>query len=219
MFKLTTKDKIINVAVSLFAKHGYRQTSMKMIAKEVGIKSSSIYNHFESKECILDEILNLYKIQTYRNILSRDKSFLDKKEITNDEIIERYFYYYPEDELEKYLDILKIIMNEHSANEKIRSEMESEIAKAYAHFRSEMQLLVDRKAIKQCDVEMLTALMTSVSWGYMVFSTAGLNFVHEGYPRTNMFEVLRYSLKLAIGENGVNDGEKIETIPEDIQQK
>jgi len=45
-----TKDEIKNVALSLFAKNGYEGTYLSDIAKGVGIKKPSIYNHFEGKE-------------------------------------------------------------------------------------------------------------------------------------------------------------------------
>src|SRR5690606_15455752 len=42
----------------LFSKHGYHQLGMRDLAKSVGIKASSIYNHYKSKEDILLDICN-----------------------------------------------------------------------------------------------------------------------------------------------------------------
>lgn len=52
-----TKQKILDTAIELFAEKDYNSVSIREIAKAVGIKGSSIYNHFESKEEILDAIL------------------------------------------------------------------------------------------------------------------------------------------------------------------
>lgn len=57
---LGNKEKIFNISIELFSKYGYDGVSIRKIAGEVGIKESSIYNHYKSKEAILDEILNYY---------------------------------------------------------------------------------------------------------------------------------------------------------------
>lgn len=52
-----TKQKIINKALELFSKRGYDAVSVGEIAKEVGIKAPSLYNHFPSKQSIFDAIV------------------------------------------------------------------------------------------------------------------------------------------------------------------
>ncbi len=53
---METKSKIINSAFELFAKKGISFT-LAEVAKEVGIRKASIYAHFESKELLLNEII------------------------------------------------------------------------------------------------------------------------------------------------------------------
>ena len=55
-----TKDKILQVSINLFSELGYDNVSIRKIAGEVGIKESSIYNHYKSKESILETILDYY---------------------------------------------------------------------------------------------------------------------------------------------------------------
>jgi len=55
---ISTKEKILNESLDLFAANGYHGTSMREIAKAVGIKGSSIYNHFSGKEDIFSELFN-----------------------------------------------------------------------------------------------------------------------------------------------------------------
>jgi AcrR family transcriptional regulator len=62
MHELTgTKEKIFDVAVDLFSKHGYNGVSVRKIAAGVGIKESSIYNHFKNKEEILHCIFDCFQ--------------------------------------------------------------------------------------------------------------------------------------------------------------
>ena len=55
---VSTREEILNKALDLFAENGYHGTSMREIAKAVGIKGSSIYNHFSGKEDIFSELFN-----------------------------------------------------------------------------------------------------------------------------------------------------------------
>lgn len=54
---MTTKERIIDEALTLFSRKGYQGTSVKNIADEVGIKDSSLYKHFKSKQEIFDTIV------------------------------------------------------------------------------------------------------------------------------------------------------------------
>lgn len=55
---MTTKEKIIETALDLFSQRGYDGVSVRDIARAVGIRESSIYNHFESKQAIFDGIVD-----------------------------------------------------------------------------------------------------------------------------------------------------------------
>lgn len=91
---MNTKEKILNSALNLFSTKGYSAVSVRNIAAEVGIRASSLYNHFESKQDILDELIKVniryikdfveemymeYKINTkkYTNPESFSNNFID----------------------------------------------------------------------------------------------------------------------------------------------
>ena len=52
-----TKSKILNKALELFSDKGYDSVSVGEIAKAVGIKAPSLYNHYPSKQAIFDAIV------------------------------------------------------------------------------------------------------------------------------------------------------------------
>ncbi len=54
---MTTKEKILFEALSQFSVKGYSSVSIRDIAYAVGIKESSIYNHYVNKQAIFDEII------------------------------------------------------------------------------------------------------------------------------------------------------------------
>ena len=53
-----TKQEILNVSLDLFSIYGFEATSMSKIANTVGIRKASLYSHFESKQAILNEIID-----------------------------------------------------------------------------------------------------------------------------------------------------------------
>ncbi len=58
---MTTKQKILNAAMTLFAEKGYSDVYVGEIAEAVGIKAPSLYKHFKSKQEIFNAILNEMK--------------------------------------------------------------------------------------------------------------------------------------------------------------
>ena len=52
-----TKQKILDKALELFAAKGYDSVSVGDIAKAVGIKAPSLYNHFPGKQAIFNAIV------------------------------------------------------------------------------------------------------------------------------------------------------------------
>ncbi|MDR1533768.1 MAG: TetR/AcrR family transcriptional regulator [Planctomycetota bacterium] len=52
-----TKRRILIDATVLFAKKGYSAVSMKDIAKSIGVKPASLYNHYPGKEALWDAVL------------------------------------------------------------------------------------------------------------------------------------------------------------------
>ena len=57
-----TKYKIFLAAVQLFSNKNYNAVSMREIADLVGIRVSSLYNHFKSKEDILLSMYDYYSV-------------------------------------------------------------------------------------------------------------------------------------------------------------
>jgi len=55
--KITRKEEILHVAARLFKERGYSAVTMRDLAFEMGIKAASLYNHINSKQQILAEIV------------------------------------------------------------------------------------------------------------------------------------------------------------------
>lgn len=53
----STKQRILQAALTLFAQNGYEAVRVAQIAEAVGIKAPSLYKHYTSKQSIFDAIL------------------------------------------------------------------------------------------------------------------------------------------------------------------
>ncbi len=60
---IRTKQALLAEAISLFAETGYDGASLRELAARVGIKESSIYNHYTSKDEILEAIFTFYALR------------------------------------------------------------------------------------------------------------------------------------------------------------
>ena len=124
---MNNKEKIFNVSIDLFSKHGYNGVSIRQIAREVGIKESSIYNHYKSKESIMDSILKYYIEQMISEDIPIDQAG-ENLDISFD-----YFYragleaFSSQLRDEKMSKITRIIFIESYHNEKIRDFLKKSI--------------------------------------------------------------------------------------------
>lgn len=71
-----SKKRIVDTAFELFSDQGFHSTSMQKIAKEAGIAVGLVYNYFESKEALLEEIiqggLKEFEHLLHRQVQNRD---------------------------------------------------------------------------------------------------------------------------------------------------
>jgi AcrR family transcriptional regulator len=77
---LRPREAILEAAIILFGKRGYTGTTMRDIAKEVGILPGSLYAHISSKETLLDEIVEM-GIESFLSIestLRQSASVIDR---------------------------------------------------------------------------------------------------------------------------------------------
>jgi AcrR family transcriptional regulator len=56
----STRERILDAALTLFSRDGYEGASIRDITRLVGIRESSLYNHFSSKADILAELMKAY---------------------------------------------------------------------------------------------------------------------------------------------------------------
>lgn len=68
-----TRDQVLKAAARHFRRQGYAATTLRQIADDAGIQAGSVYYHFESKDRILAEILDLGIDLVHKTVLDRLK--------------------------------------------------------------------------------------------------------------------------------------------------
>lgn len=111
---MTTREKILTEALTLFSVKGYDTVTVREIASAVGIKESSLYNHFKNKQDIFDSIINEYSGRWEaifsnisltgedKQIVADDRTINMYKEMSNDQFTEiagMLFDYYMTDDI------------------------------------------------------------------------------------------------------------------------
>ncbi|GGH31945.1 hypothetical protein GCM10008013_36030 [Paenibacillus segetis] len=70
--KNTTKISILHTCIELFSNAGYSAVSIREITRNVGIKESSLYNHFRTKDEIIETIYTNYRLEFSRILPSME---------------------------------------------------------------------------------------------------------------------------------------------------
>jgi AcrR family transcriptional regulator len=70
---MSTKEKILDAALTLFAENGYDGTSVEQIANIVGIKAPSLYKHYKGKEEILNALIDSAEVR-YEEMFGSEKN-------------------------------------------------------------------------------------------------------------------------------------------------
>ena len=77
----STVDRIIDAAEELFAKKSYEGTTLREIAKKVGIREPSIYAHFANKEAIYGAVIDRALLPFYNEINDWNKTDLSLRDL------------------------------------------------------------------------------------------------------------------------------------------
>ena len=75
-----TKERILRIALELFAQNGYLGTSMNDIAGQLGFTKAALYKHYASKQEILDKIVERMNKKEHICCAMSGKQSVAKKE-------------------------------------------------------------------------------------------------------------------------------------------
>lgn len=194
---MNTKEKIFDVALDLFSKKGYDSVSLREIAEEVGIKKSSIYSHYPSKEAILISIF-----EYFTDLFEYDE-LLNSKELvlaTDNDILTQnpeMFYHIGSEAIkemfsnERNLKIWKLIFIQMHYNEKIRVFFQNEILLKPLLFWEEFFTILKEKEIirKDCNPK----LLAKEYYSYPIYLLLEICAKYEDIPQDSLDDFFKES--------------------------
>ena len=172
--------KIQSVIAGLFARNGYHSTSMREIARELGMNASSLYHYMKSKEEILFRLMNDAiddALVTMEEICAADLTPEDKL----DRVLEFYIRYYAGDQ-----DRLILLVNEMNAlNNDYRKILVDKQRRYVNLIRSILKELAQDREMKPIDPTIATfaffgMVHYTIKW-YHKDGPIGLNELAHGF--------------------------------------
>lgn len=153
---MTTKQKILNEALTLFAEKGYSAVYVGDIADAVGIKAPSLYKHYKSKQAIFDSCIEVFseRMAQVRNQLrlpdtpKADINYQTASTETIVEIANNLFMFYLQDDVAA--KFRKMLMIERYHNPELNELFENLfMGGAVKHEEKIFSDLIDAKIIKK----------------------------------------------------------------------
>ncbi|WP_424356134.1 TetR/AcrR family transcriptional regulator [Methanobacterium sp. MBAC-LM] len=148
----TTKERIFESAIDLFAQKGFDATSMREIAEAVGIKKASLYSHYKSKNEIMDNVFEYFKKELMKMRPPEAKN-LDKIDKITPEIFRQRanltLCIFKNPLMEK---IFRIISSEQFRDKRARMiVLECLIHEPYSFSRTVLEIMVNKSIINEID--------------------------------------------------------------------
>jgi AcrR family transcriptional regulator len=164
-----TRDRIINAAIILFSDKGYSKVSVRDIAKAVGIKAASLYNHFNSKEEILHSLYDYY-IENQNKIRPNIDNLIKQVESLHPfEVLEKIYFRYADD-IKENMDRISIIGFMEWRTDKKSEEF---IKKCLLDLvddlvRPLLERMLELGKIEALDIDAFVCLVSNITFGYVL---------------------------------------------------
>jgi len=104
-----TKQKILDASLKLFSKKGFKETTIKDIAREVGITEGAIYRHFTSKEEIINEIIGTITEELRDKLLDAINESTSEKETLKNMVANLLDYAFQKPESFRFLNLYHLL--------------------------------------------------------------------------------------------------------------
>ena len=158
---MSTKDKILDAALTLFAENGYNGTSVEQIAKAVGIKAPSLYKHYQGKEDILNALIDSAEVR-YEEMFGSERN-IGKIPESREEFIEMTMGRISFTMRDPIIRKTRMFL----VQEQFRNERTSEVTTRHqldgiqGMFAKILKGMMDKGLVKQDDPELLSAELTA----------------------------------------------------------
>lgn len=181
------KQEITKIALDCFVRNGLLSTSMKDVAKDVGVNAGALYYYYDNKEEMVTQCAEMAIREIAENLMERAIAGLDDVNHLTDRLLEA---------ARKYMPVMRFIVS-------VRASMYGEnITKALEAFSAGYDSYVERFAAKLgCDserVRQITYMLIISTTNYMIFGESSL-FIRQLEPIRNDLNKLIGEIKHEVG--------------------
>lgn len=152
---MNRKEEIIKVTLELASKKGLDNVSMSQIAAKLGIKKPSLYNHFHSKDEIIEEMYNYLRNEAKEQMKIRSVDYgMFVKDKTLEEVLLKTVHNYCQMNMQnEMLSFYKIIYSTRTTNPIAAQIMCEETNKMILETKNLFYALQVHKKIKVKDID------------------------------------------------------------------
>ena len=202
--ELTTREKILTCAANLFAEKGYTETSIRELAMAVGVKGSSLYNHFPSKNTILKQMLDDYYSYNTDVFKNKDISGILRENPNTDGILRCLQLSFPADRREYYQKVLFVILQEQLRNPVVRGYIsEHFILRSEKNLKIILGVLVEMGILRQdTDHDYWAKLSSCLFYSFATRMMLGIGDNAPDFTGKSMAEMLRSTFDMMFEKHG-----------------
>ncbi|MGD1717636.1 TetR/AcrR family transcriptional regulator [Dapis sp. BLCC M172] len=118
--EIQTRTKILQTAQKLFARHGYDGTTIRDLAKEVGVAESTLFHHFSNKKAILIELATTGWVEILTDLLTELSEMSSYKAVA--QVMRRRML-----NISRNADMMKVCFLEAQFHPELRDKIQSEV--------------------------------------------------------------------------------------------
>ncbi|MGD1699007.1 TetR/AcrR family transcriptional regulator [Dapis sp. BLCC M229] len=115
-----TRTRILQTAQKLFARHGYDGTTIRDLAKEVGVAESTLFHHFSNKKAILIELATAGWVEILTDLLTELSEMSSYKAVA--QVMRRRML-----NISRNADMMKVCFLEAQFHPELRDKIQSEV--------------------------------------------------------------------------------------------
>ena len=182
--------RILHAAADMFADRGFEKVTMREIARAVDIQAASIYNHFKSKNDILEYILRDY--EQHNSGYDNDPASKLRENPTLEGVMSCFQLVFPKGEAEYYLKVLCVILQEQHSNTIVRERMSENILNSERYVIKVFEILKDLRVIKQdANPDFWAKTCSCMFYAFASRMLLGIGDSAPGFSGMGMAELMR----------------------------
>jgi len=158
---MSTKDLILSTAKDMISEVGFHKMTTANLARRANISEGTIYRHFESKEDILQHILDTFD-QKYQALSEQCRVRMDKGTLTLEDLLGSHFTF-----LDANAADIKIVLGTYSILELTKRSMGRFIERMRALFEDFLAREIKRGTIREVPLDHTGMIIANMFFGLM----------------------------------------------------